>query len=75
MHPLRLFTMAAPLKQLILRLRESRKRNIPFLMLLMTLKLCATELPMMLRIWKEWRCDFGVCVVGSCDILFVHIFC
>jgi hypothetical protein len=30
---------------------------------------------MTLRIQKEWRCDFGVCVVGSCDILFVQIFC
>jgi hypothetical protein len=29
---------------------------------------------MMLRIRKEWRCDFGVCVVGLCDILFVQIF-
>jgi hypothetical protein len=42
---------------------------------LMMLKLYVMELPMMLRIRKEWRCDFGVCVVGPCDILFVQIFC
>jgi hypothetical protein len=27
---------------------------------------------MMLKIRKEWRCDFGVCDVGLCDILLVQ---
>jgi hypothetical protein len=31
-------------------------------MLLMMLDLHATVLPMMLKIGKEWRCDFSVCV-------------
>jgi hypothetical protein len=69
--PLRLFTAAAQKKWLILRLWESGRRNNLSLVLLMTLKLYATALLMMLKIRKEWTCDFGVCVVGLCDILFV----
>jgi hypothetical protein len=53
---------------------RTRKRNNLSPVLLTMLVLYVTELPKMLRIGKEWRCDFRVCVVGLCDILLVLIF-
>jgi hypothetical protein len=73
-RPSRLFLAPTWKKRLILRSQGLRKRNNLSPVLLMMLVMYATELPKMLRIGKEWRCDFGVCVVGSCDILLVPIF-